>query len=602
MNLRPRGLAVVTAAAALALGLSACSTGSSGSGGEDEGTPQKGGTLKVIGSGEPDHLDPMSGYLTASNMEERLWARTLVNYPTTKDKKKRTEVAADAAQQVPTEQNGGISSDGKTYTFKVRKGVKWNTQPARQVTAKDFLRTFKRMCNPVQPVGNIAYYTDTIKGLQTYCDAETKYFKGDAHKPNAKNIAKFQNSHDIEGVQAKDDMTLVIKLKQPASDFLNIMAMNFTAASPKEYDKYVPDSGEFRKNTISDGPYQITQYTPKKSMLAERNPAWKASADPLRKAYVDKVQFTFGQDSDEAAQQQIQGGAADVMFDLPFPTSQIPQMKASKNENFGIYDSGISNPYLVFNFKSPNEKKATSKLKVRKAIEYAINKVALAKVYGGPDLNTPLNGVIAKGNVGYSNFNLYPTNKNQGNAKKCKQLLAEAGYKDGLTLKDAYRNAGNHPAIAQSVAQDLKNCGITVKLVPVRQDDYYGSFLNDPKTATDGKWDITEPGWIPDWMGNNGRSVLQPTLGNKAFPPAGSNFGQYDSPEFQKDMDNALKAKEESEAATWWTKANKQAMKDAAVVPFMTQKTPLSHSARVHNAIFFPNNQLYDWSNVWLSK
>jgi peptide/nickel transport system substrate-binding protein len=602
MNVRRQGLTVVTAAAALALGLSACSTGGGSGGGTDEGTPQKGGTLKIIGSGEPDHLDPLSAYLTSSSMEQRAWVRTLVNYPASKNADQAKTIVADGASEVPSEANGGISKDGKTYTFKLRDGVMWNTKPARAVVADDYIRNFKRMCNPAQPVGNIAYYSGVIKGMKQYCDAENAYFANKSNKPDAKTIAKFQNSHDISGLTAKDDKTLQIKLEAPASDFLNILAMEFAAASPKEYDNYVPDSADFRKNTISDGPYQITQYTPKKSMLMERNPAWKASADPLRKAYVDKIQFTFGQDSPDQAQQQIQAGTQDLTFDLPFPTSQIPTMKANKDKNFGIFHSGVSNPYLVFNFKSPNEKKATSNLKVRQAIEYAINKVALAKVYGGLDLNTPLHSVIAPGNIGYSNYNLYPTNGDQGDAAKCKSLLAQAGYKNGLTLKAAYRNAGNHPNIAQSYAQDLKACGITVNLIPVRQDDYYGTYLNDPKIASAGKWDISAPGWIPDWFGNNGRSVLQPTLSKAAFPPAGSNFGYYDSPAFESDISKALTSKEASTAAKYWSAADKQAMKDAAIVPFMDQKTPLYHSARTHNAIFNPRTQLFNITDVWISK
>lgn len=600
MELRRQGLTVVTAAAALALGLTGCSTGNSSSG--DEGSPQKGGTLHIIGSGEPDHLDPLSAYLTGSTMEQRAWSRPLVTYPASTDAKKATSIVADVAAQVPSTSNGGISADGKTYTFKLRPDVMWNTKPPRPVVAGDFVRTFKRMCNPAQPVGNIAYYTDTITGMSDYCDAENAFFEDKSNKADAATIAKFQNSHDISGVTAKDDTTLQIKLDAPASDFLNIMAMEFAAASPKEYDNYVPDSAEFRKNTISDGPYQITQYTPKKSLIMTRNPAWKASSDPLRKAYVDKLQFTFGQDSADQAQQQIQAGTQDVVFDLPFPTTQIPAMKKSNDPNFGIYHSGISNPYEVFNFKSPNEHKAVSNLKVRQAIEYAINKVALAKVYGGTAINKPLHSVIAPGNIGYKNYNLYPTPGDQGDPAKCKSLLAQAGYKNGLTLKDAYRNAGNHINVAQSVAQDLKACGIKVQLIPVRQDDYYGTFLNDPKVAAAGKWDISEPGWVPDWFGNNGRSVLQPTLTKAAFPPAGSNFGFYDNPKFESLVKKALTAKDASTAGTYWSQADKQAMQDAAIVPFMDNQTPLYHSKRTHNAIFTPRTQLYDITNIWISK
>ena len=76
----------------------------------------------------------------------------------------------DVATAVPTTSNGGITNGGKTYTFHLKQGVDWNTSPARQVVAADFIREFKAFCNPVSPVGNPLYYTATIAGLKQYCD------------------------------------------------------------------------------------------------------------------------------------------------------------------------------------------------------------------------------------------------------------------------------------------------------------------------------------------------------------------------------------------------------------------------------------------------
>src|SRR5438067_6460467 len=108
---------------------------------------------------------------------------------------------------------------------------------------------------------------------------------------------------------------------------------------------------------------------------------------------------------------------------------------------------------------SPDATHAMSKLKVRQAIEYAINKVAIAKIYGGTKLNPILNGAIAPGNVGYAKYNYYPTPNNSGDPAKCKQLLAQAGYPHGFSVTDVYRNVGNHPAVFTSVQSDLKACG-----------------------------------------------------------------------------------------------------------------------------------------------
>ncbi len=111
-------------------------------------------------------------------------------------------------------------------------------------------------------------------------------------------------------------------------------------------------------------------------------------------------------------------------------------------------------------------------------MEYAIDKVAIGQIYGGPGPNTPLNQVIPPGNVGYQPFNLYPTPGNRGDQAKCRQLLAQAGYPNGLTLSYVYRNAGNHPAVTQSVQADLKSCGVTVKLIPQTSADFYGKYLS----------------------------------------------------------------------------------------------------------------------------
>ena len=55
---------------------------------------------------------------------------------------------------------------------------------------------------------------------------------------------------------------------------------------------YVPASAASGQHMIADGPYQITSYVPTKSITYARNPAWQASTDPIRKAYVDAVKIT----------------------------------------------------------------------------------------------------------------------------------------------------------------------------------------------------------------------------------------------------------------------------------------------------------------------
>ncbi|MEV6156699.1 ABC transporter substrate-binding protein [Nonomuraea sp. NPDC052129] len=601
-SLRHLSIAVVAAASLLAAAC-ATDTGTNGSAPptapQDTGKPLSGGTIRLVGGGDVDHLDPTSSYYTVTNGILRGYARQLFNLngvAKESDTTKGFAVVPDVATELPTTANGGLSADHLTYTIKLRDGVQWDTQPPRAVTAGDFVRGFKRLCNPVAGAGAPGYYTSTIKGMAAYCAAYGKAFE--KAKPTAAALAAFQNSHDIAGVQAKDDKTIVFTLVQPAGDFLNILSLNFSSAAPQEYDQYVPDDATFRQHVISDGPYKITQYVATKSIRLERNPAWTQTADPIRHQYVNAVDVKMGVTEPDAVQQQIEAGSADLSWDLPVPTAQIPRLK-SGDPDFKIFPGAVTNPYLVFNQQSKNENGAMGKVKVRQAIEYAINKVAIAKIYGGADVATPLHTAIPPGNIGYQEYNPYPTPGDQGDPAKCKQLLAEAGYPNGMTLIGAFRNAGNHPANFQSYSADLQKCGITVKGLPVRQGDYYGAFLQNPTIAKDSKWDISAPGWVPDWYGNNGRAVSQPLFQTNCTPGT-SNYGCYSNPKVDALIKQALAEPDATKAAGLWHQVDQTVMADAVIVPFNNQNTPIYKSKRVRNALYLPAFQLYDITNLWL--
>jgi peptide/nickel transport system substrate-binding protein len=596
----PRRYAALAIAALAAGTITACG-GSTGGGSTSAtgGAPVSGGTLKFVAAGDFDHVDTLSAYYVPSFQLEGAWTRQLVSYYPSNNFTRAITIAPDAASTVPTTSNGGITNGGKTYTFHIRPGVMWNTSPARQVTSTDFLREFKAMCNPVLGVGNSLYYVPVIAGMSSYC---TKYAAAlkNSKSPTAAAMASFQNANSISGISTPNSTTISFTLTQSANDFLNILAMPFASARPVEYDSYLPDSAQFRAHTLSDGPYAITSYTAGKKIVLSKNPAWKQATDPLRHDYVSQIMVTEGTASNQTALADVEAGSADLMWDLPVPTASIPQLEASKNPGLHIFtNSGSENPFLVFNFQSPDANHAMSKLKVRQAIEYAINKVAIAKIYGGTKLNPILNGAIAPGNVGYTNYNYYPSPNSGGDPAKCKALLAQAGYPNGFTITDAYRNAGNHPAVFTSVQSDLKACGITVKGSPQQQGPYYAFIENAPNSAKANQWDITEPGWVPDWAGNNGRSNVVPLFQTNCVNPT-TNEGCYGNPTTDNLIKQALSAPNEAAAAPLWAKAGQQVMKDAAIVPFTTQDVVLFAGTHVHNLIYNPLAEQYNVTQLWV--
>ncbi len=559
------------------------------------GSPTPGGTLRMIGNADVDHLDTAAGYYTTTYTLERAFTRQLYTNPASSDPATSISVVPDVATELPTTANGGVSADGKTYTIHLRPDVMWDTQPARAVTAADFILGFKRLCNPTQnSVGAPGYYIGVIKGMDTYCAA----FKN--VKPTVADFKAYITGHDISGMKAVNDTTLQIELVKPAADFVNILSLPFSSAAPVEYLQYLPDDANFRQHTISDGPYSITKYVPGQSYLLDKNPAWTQASDPVRHQYVDHIQVTLGPD-ENAVQQQIAAGTQDMEWDTTVPTATVPQLKASNDARMGIYPNYDTNPFLVINQQSSNNGGALGKVEVRQAIEYAINKVSKGKIYGGPSLNTPLNQIIPPGNVGYEEFNLYPTPNNSGDPAKCKSMLAAAGYPNGFTLIDVYRTSGKHPDIYQSVQADLQACGITVKGVPSKASDYYGKYLSDPTGSKKGTWDISEPGWIPDWYGNNARSVMEPLLDGRTYGPGSTDWSGYNNATVNADIDKALTSTDPAEVQKAMHEADVQAMKDAVIVPFQTQSTPLMRSERVHNAIELPSSVQYDVTQIWLN-
>ncbi|MFI5728953.1 ABC transporter substrate-binding protein [Kribbella sp. NPDC051587] len=586
-------LAAVALAVVASLGLAACnSNGSSPTGSGTAGTPVSGGTLNMLGAQDVDFMDPNISYYSVGYLSLRLWSRQLFTYPAEPGGKNTTPVP-DIAPEIPTTANGGISADGKTYTIKIRPGVKWSTTPARQVTAADVVRGIKRTANPKQPFGGIPDFHDLITGYAAFADGFAKA------AVTVAGIKEYIDKTPLPGVEAKGDDTVVFHLNRPASYFVDMLTMPALSPAPVESLDYLPASTELGNHFPSDGPYKVDSWVPSKSINYSRNPAWDPASDPVRKAYVDKVVVKEGLTQD-SVQQQLQTGeaSADMEFDLAPAASQIPALQAKKDPNLSIGDTASTNPYILFNTVSPNNNKALANPKVRQAISYAINRDNILQVLGGKTLNPPLTHVLPDVITGSKQIDPYPYDP-----AKAKQLLAEAGYPN-LTLKFLYRNAteGSNKTF-QTVQQDLSKAGITVTGVPSPNSDFYVKYLQVPSVAQKGVWDVSLSSWGADWYGNGALSFFNPLFsGEPSFPPVGSNFGLYNDAETNALIKQAIAAPTTDSAAELWAKADARVMDQAAFFPLTNNKQANYHAAQVHNTIYVPSLQNFDPANVWLAK
>jgi peptide/nickel transport system substrate-binding protein len=466
------------------------------------------------------------------------------------------------------------------------------------VNAHDLVRGLKLICNPVNPSGAPGYYTMTIDGMQEHCDAFAKV------PGTIADIRSFVETHEIRGVQASDDFTAVIRLRQPSSDFLNILAMTFASPVPVEYLNYLPDSPEFRHHTISNGPYQIVRYLPNREIMLERNPVWTAETDPLRPAHVDRIQISLGIDQ-QLTQLQIEAGTADLSFDLAPPTSEVAALLEIGDPRLvlsppGNYYSGLW--YLAINLVGPNNGGPLANPDVRQGLQYAIDKAAVVQVLGGPQVSRPARQAVSSTVSGYqSGADMYATPQDKGDLEKARQLFAKAGLSGPLTLKLAYPQSGTNALIAQTIQASLRRMDIDVQLTSYTFGDYYGRLLNKPENARRGVWDIAFVGWYPDWNGaNNGRSVIQPLFDGRTFGTASMDYGGYNNPRVNAAIDRALAAPRYEDSEKFWAEAAGQVMTDVAIIPLYETKMVRYHSARVRNCLINMWSLNCDATGLWL--
>ena len=565
--LTSRRLTLVLAAALLA---AACSAGpDTGAGDRQPPRGVKRGTLRIVNYYDVDTLDPGYAYAAVEWALLRGLVRELYSFDSRLQGEQAMKPVPDLADGPPD-----LSADGRTYTFRLRKGVRYAPPLTREVRAEDFVYAVERQLDPDHERSPNPY-SSLIQG--------TAEFAADKAKT-------------ISGMQALDDHTLRITLKRPASDFLSILTLPFFSPVPREHAADYKPRTPYAQHLAASGPYSVQSYDPRRRIELERNRNWDPRTDPLRKAWVETVSVTI-RPSQAGIQRAIERGEQDLNLDnVPPPSADLQRLSADRDlsDRLAVETTGCVH-YLTLQMDSV----PTSKLKVRRAINYAIDRQAVVAAIGGRYAGEPASTILSPTLAGYSAFDLYPSQDSRGDPDAAKQLLADAGYPDGVKLTYVGQSSATWKALYGALEASLARARIRLEPKFYGRDDIYPRSLRLQSKKDDRQLGAAR--WCPDYPGNGTRSFIGVLLdGRKITPTANNNYGNYDNPKVNDMIDQAYATADEPARNAIWGQIDRLVMEDAAWAPLVYDREAFFWSARVRNWTFTPWLTNPDITNLWL--
>ncbi|MFR3522708.1 MAG: peptide ABC transporter substrate-binding protein [Clostridia bacterium] len=366
-----------------------------------------------------------------------------------------------------------VSDDGLVYTIKLRKDGKWSD--GEPVVADNFKYSWVRALTK-ENAAEYAYQLYYIKNAE-------KYYNGEA-------------TADELGINVIDDYTLEVTLEAPTTYFPQLLAFPTYAPLREDIVSADPEGWATKPETyVTNGAFKLVQWDMKDQLVFEKNENyWNKDSIKL-----DKLTFKLVTD-DTTAYSELQAGNFDVVNSVP--TNEIePGQEAGLvhvSPKLGTYYFGIN--VGKQDDMAEDVKTALSNKLVRQAINLAIDRQEIIDNVGKAEQVAAYSfvpeGIYNPDGTEFADKEYYDPSDMDGNIKKAKELLKEAGYENGEglpTIELMYNSEGAHKDICQIIQQNWEEIGVNVELT----NQEWAVFLN---TRQQGDYQIARHGWIGDYI------------------------------------------------------------------------------------------------------
>jgi len=402
-----------------------------------------------------------------------------------------------------------ISGDGLTYTFHLKKGVRFHN--GREVTSEDFRFNFERCLLP-ENRSERSWVLSPIKGAKEMTAGK---------------------SRTLAGMETPDDYTVVLHLEKPFAPFLSYLAMEAARVAAREGidgDDFIP---------IGTGPFKYISWDHGIRVSLEANRGYHGGEVGL-----GRVDFEVIPDVGVAFQKFV-AGELDLVDEIP--PGQLTLIRERYPDTVKTWPY-LRIEYIGFNHTRPPFR---NNVKLRRALSYAVDRKSIVESLYEGAARVPT-GILPPGIPGRDES----IEGYRYDPEKAKRLLAEAGYPGGKGLPELtlwYNTNERHEQVMQFIRSNLEKIGLRVRLKSLDWPAYL-------KACESFEPDMYRLGWVADIP--DADNFLYILLHSSQIGPPG-NYSGYSNPEFDRLVEQARLTADPVKRSELYARADRIAVEDA---------------------------------------
>ncbi len=510
--------------------------------------PRQGGGMTIAFQDDIATLDPATGYNFQNYGLIRSIFNGLLDY----------EPGTTTLRPMLAE-SYAVSPDGLAYTFKLRPDVRFSN--GRRLVADDIVYSLTRAINPKTASPGASFF-GAIDGFDDFVHGRADH---------------------LRGIAAPDQATVVIRLAYPSAPFLQALALNFAFAVPRE--EVERPGGDFGKHPVGTGAFMLAEWKLGERLTLVRNPHFFEPGVP----HLDSVAVAIGA-APLTALLQLRQGEIDVLGD------DIPPAQFSATLRDPVWGGNVVQaPKLLTAYLAiKTNQKPFDDVRVRRAVEQAIDKARIVKLLNGRD--PAANQILPLGMPGYD-----PDYKGyRYDPAAARALLREAGLAGGFHTVLYSNDTDPNPRLVQAMQQDLAAVGITAEIKTLANTTFDDAARNPADAPL--AWSGVE-GWSADFP--DPTDFYAPILSCGSAATGGWNFAAFCRPALDRQARAADAISDPArggERLAAWRAIFRAVMDEAAWVPildgrFYTLKSPRLRGAQalMVDPIATPINYPYVW-------